>query len=349
MKLSERIRAFARTPSGYGIFLAVIVLLVSASILFGGVELGIIGFLVFGFGVPIYLGWNKSFRTMAIVGLVILVAVGPVLSVFLTNQYLQPSPAAYSSDGLLQNGIVTPFSASGNHGKYDFQVAVYPSRTPQNGTVRSVTLYVTNCPLDNYSTGVHNSCGGNPDYFLVVSQNLTPSQTNSSSVRITFSEQLPGNEILNYIFRANYSYRFTSNNTTVTRFGYSCAGYSPSGAACGWVEGPVTGTFGSIYGLVLLDSYALEILPGIILFAILGLYVFLKRRERRRQEAAMQMAEGTAGAEGSAPLRQSEATCPSCHAVVNPGEDFCWKCGTKLPSIPGPSSSNARNGNGTGK
>jgi hypothetical protein len=329
VSLKDRIRNFARTRLGYGVFLTVIILILAGLVVLTGDDafLMAVSLVIFALALPIYLGWNRRLRTLAVVAAVILLLVPPVAAAPETGQLLVPSPAVSSADGVLQNGTVNPFSGPGVQGRYNFTVEVYPTRAPDNGTVTNVTLYVTNCPFDNFTQ--HNNCHYNPDYFLQTRINLSASQRRMPEVTLSYDVPLPSGEILDYILEADYVYNVTSNGTVRTYTGTSCAGLSSNGT-CGWMEGPVTATFAQTYGLVLLGFYESFLFLAIIVYVALGLYSYLKLRERRRLAAAARNADGTS----TPPLpsgQVAERTCPSCGAVVKPDEDFCWKCGKSLP------------------
>ncbi|MGP8077561.1 MAG: hypothetical protein ACLQD8_02525 [Thermoplasmata archaeon] len=120
------------------------------------------------------------------------------------------------------------------------------------------------------------------------------------------------------------------------------------------LEGPVVGSFGTIFEVVLPSVYLEDFLYlGAPFYAVLLLYAVFKNRERKREDAKERNAgpiPPTSAAEtaasgaptaatplGSAPAAKppsgpgkGELACPNCEAVVYPGEAKCWKCGSSL-------------------
>lgn len=337
----KRLTNFAGKPIGYGVLIALIVLVVAGSLYYVGVLLGAIVLLLMGFGFPIYLGWNRSFRNLWILALVITIAAPPIWGALATNELFTPYSPPNSSDPLLSGSVlqgahVDPFSyppASGN--SYHFEINA--ARQNHNATpinLTAVYLWVTDCPYDG--AGTQNACGGNPDYYQTYPYVIQPANVSRPTDTAYFNRTLPANEVFYYVFTANYTINIYTANHTLKGNGYSyaCLGYCSivQGIAqptaqqnIYWNEGPITGSWATIYGTKLLPGYYL-VMAGLggLLGVIILIYRFLKMRERRRHEEAGAAATGT--------VSSGETRCPQCSAVVKPGESFCWKCGGSLES-----------------
>lgn len=338
MSIGSRIKAFAGTLPGYAVFLAIIVLVVAASLVYLGTIFGAITLLIFAFGVPVYLGWGRSLKHFLLIALVVSLLIPPISSVLLTNELVTPSPAYVSPDNVLQHAVVSPFQATS--GKFNFSVDVNHSSLPKNYRLTQVFLWVTNCPSDSNST--RGQCGGN-DFFQNLTYALTPSEQNlTGTYPVSFLETLPGGQIFYFEF-----WTWGINTTTNSAYSSSCTG-PPGQGICGYAEGPVTGSYGTIYALVLVEVYLLMAEIGILLVVAILFYRFLKGREKRRNEMARAQAEDRREGASPAvkPLKSSTSKtleaggnkCPQCGAAVEPGEAFCWKCGKDLPSTSPPSS-----------
>ena len=336
----ESILAFAHKPVGYIFFVVVIILLTGLALFETGILFGAIIMIMLAFGLPVYLGWNKSFRTLLIVAIVVTAGVAPLWAAFTNNELFTPYGPGPSLDGfnnnshVLQDAGVTPFSSSsGPGGIFHFTVTAVNQNVSFNGTVTSqihvtaVYLWVTDCPYDGQ--GSTNGCGGNPDFFHEYGPDqLGPSTFNRTENQVWFNMSLPGDSIMYYIFTANYT--FDKNGLG---YDYSCLGYCEiyQGHAVPvpnqsyyWNEGPITGTWSYIYAVKLLPSfYLLTGALGAILIAILFVYRWLKTREKKRMAVAAESAEGTPA--------EDEKTCENCGAELKPGEVFCWKCGKQVP------------------
>ena len=206
----SRLSEFAQTPLGYVTLMALIVLGVAGSLYELQILLGAAVMLILGFGLPIYLGWNKSYRTMFIVVLVIAVATPPVWGAIANNQLFAPYSPPASVDNILQNAQVNPFSYPPHaDGTYHFRVNAVRQSTGYNGTwgfmdVGWVGLWVTNCPYDG--AGLTNGCGGSPtDYFHNFTYNVPAARQGLPSVPAFFNVTLPSNQIIYYVFTANYT------------------------------------------------------------------------------------------------------------------------------------------------
>lgn len=338
----QSLLSFAGKPVGFGLIVALIIVATALALFETGILFGAIIMIFLAFGLPVYLGWNKSFRTLLIVALVVTAGVAPLWAAFTTNELYTPYAPGPSADGyfnnssILQRASVSPFASStGPGGVFHFTVtAVNVPNLAYNSSVYTaihvtqVYLWVTDCPYDGQ--GSTNGCSGNPDFFHQYGPiQLGTSSYNNGENEVWFNMSLPGDRIMYYVFTANYTY-----NRTNLGYGYSCLGYCEiyHGTAVPiaqqsyyWNEGPITGTWGVIYATKLLPSfYLLTAALGAILVAILFVYRWLKNREKQRMSAAAASAEGSSGME--------EKSCDSCGAELRPGEVFCWKCGKQIPA-----------------
>ena len=331
MSIGSKIKAFAATPPGYVVFLAIIVLVVAASLVYLGTIFGAITLLIFAFGIPVYLGWGRSLRHFLLIALVVSLLIPPISSVLLTNELVTPSPAYVSPDNALQNAVVTPFQATST--SFNFSVEVNPSHLPTAYHLTQVFLWVTNCPSDSNSS--RGQCGGS-DFFQNLTYTVPSSRQNlTTNYPVSFVESLPGGQIFYFEF-----WTWGRNTTTNSTYSSSCTG-PPGQGICGYAEGPVTGSYGTIYQLVLVEVYLLMAEIGILLVVAILFYRFLKGREKRRNDLAKAQAEDqqAVAAPVAKPLKSSSSTggeapsgtkCPQCGATVEPGEAFCWKCGRDL-------------------
>jgi hypothetical protein len=338
----ESLRKFSQSPVGLSVFIALIVLGTAWGLIEFGPFIGAIWMILLGFVVPVYLGWKKSYKTMFLVVLVILVASPPVYAALYNNQLFVPYSVPSSSDNILQHASVNPFTyppAKGN--TYDFSIATYSVNMSGNHTrTTAVTLWITDCPNDGY--GSNDQCGYDPDYlqsfpyYINATNTSSPDKVPLRTVNWAYwNLTLPSNKIMYFQFTAN----FTVGNTTT--YGYSAIGYCTfSQGVCRpaslesayWLEGPITGSWNAIFVTLLPSSYLLVGVLCSLLAIIIIVYRYLKIREKRRQEEAKAAASGT-------PTPQ-EARCSSCGAIMKKDETTCWKCGKlqSTPSLPPPSS-----------
>jgi hypothetical protein len=330
------IKAFFNKPYGRVLLLLLIALALAGSAIYLGYLIAIPVFLLLGLGLPIYLGWTRP-RTLFLVGISAVLVAGPIVTAGTVSLLLTPGPAVNGSvfspftQSVLQNATVHPYSEAAG-GDFSFVVDVNPAFLPSGhkSNVLWVDLFVSTCP--NAITNNSSSCGGLNAYPFH-EQNY--SFANSSTAQThTFIQDLGGVNVWWWTMRAGY------NNST----GNIAWIYIQPGNGYSTAEGPVTGSFLSIYTLILPAIYfTVFIYPGLVFFLGVLVYLFLKMRQRRRAGGAPMLPAVTAPATGAAaaapagpgttvPAAPSkpELSCPNCGAVVYAGETRCWKCGTPL-------------------
>jgi hypothetical protein len=324
------VRTFASRSWGRALLLAVAIAVVAWSFIYLGEVIAIGAFLLLALILPIYLGWKRP-RHLAIAGLVVLLLAAPISGALETNLIRTPVPVAASANTLpdgnggsvLQNASVGPFNGvSGTN--FSFVVDVFPRYLPPNTSLVDVVLVVSTCPT---ATGNQSSpfCSAGYPFFL---QNRTFATSPNATFEITFHQQLPGPDIWWWTIYAQTQNTSGGYHTTFLLAGQ---GYST-------IEGPVTGSWTDIFGIVVGQVYLYMFLYlGIIYYLALLAYTWFKVRESKRKSPG-----GTFPASaplpppppGSAPPPQSpspsEEHCPKCNAVVYPNESQCWKCGTPL-------------------
>jgi hypothetical protein len=348
------LRAFVGTLYGK-LALGVLALVTLAlSFYYLGPYFAIPTFLLFGLGIPIYLGW-KIPRQLAVLGIVVILACGPLINWGLTGQAMLPSPAASSavdatntSNGhpVLDNAIVSPYNGPGGS-SFTFSVNMYTDRLPKNTTPYSLEVFVSTCPG---ATGNSSPFCGSGYPFYPVNQSVV-NVTGSPATEV-FHVALPGPNIWWWqMGLLAKTVKFdTATNQSVTSYQWI---FLAVPNAYGAVQGPVTGTWTSTY-VLLLPQTVLDVLfyPGIVFYLALLVYVFLKNREARRKASRAGAGSGTipptsgnpptAGTppilpSGTAPSTSGgsgrvENACPKCGAVVYANETNCWKCGAALPT-----------------
>lgn len=350
MQRAASLRAFVQTRWGKLALVALAVLTLSASFYYLGPYFAIPTLLLFGLGLPIYLGW-KIPRQLAVVGLAAILLSGPIINYGLTSQAMAPSPTFGSSTDLSNTTNGLPVLANATEGPYNggggstftFSVEIHADRLPSNYTPDQMWLYVSTCPG---ATGPSSPfCGSGYPFYPV---NQTVVNDTKGSTTVTFHLALPGPNIWWWQMGllADRSILNVTTNKTNTTYQWI---FLEVNNAYGAVQGPITGTWLSTYDL-LLPQTVIDVLfyPGIVFYLALLVYLWLKRREASKK-AARAAAGGasipptsgaapTVGAPGTPPAassadsaaRRPETSCPKCGAVVYPKETQCWKCGAPL-------------------
>ncbi len=347
-----RFRRFAQTPVGKVTLVVISTLLVLGTFAYVSPLLAVPVFLFTGLAIPIMSGVKRP-RFLAVSGLVVLLAVAPVANVVYTQMLLTPVPAAasdplspYGAGGsVLQNASVAPFSGdSGTN--FTWTVTFDPTHlaaelNKTNWSNDTLQLYISTCPGATAKNASY--CGSGYPFTIL---NYSFAARPVGPTEITFHHIVGTDGVWSWQMGLLVQNNTTHNFSRILLVG------DPT-----WngIEGPVVGGFTTVYGALLLDLYVTEFLYlGAPFYVLLLLYMLLKSRERRRQEALQRvprpvspggpagetgpgskLPEGPpgpgqlAGAPGPA---AGENACPSCQAVVYPGEKSCWKCGTSLPA-----------------
>ncbi|MGI0129104.1 MAG: hypothetical protein ACREEC_02965, partial [Thermoplasmata archaeon] len=332
-------RGFLRTSAGRAILLAVAIVVVGLATGYISALVGIPAMLVFGLGIPIWVGF-KAPRYLALSGLVILLLAAPIANVALTQQIMTPIGASSSSNllpvgnggSVLQDSYVSPY-VGGTSTNFTWTVTVYPQYVPAgNSTPLWLNLYISNCP--GATTNNSQTCA--PPYPFVV-RNV--SWVNGTDL-YTFHYQIGSTGIWDW--QLSITVRNNASHALYDIFLVGDPTYNG-------IEGPVVGRFGDIYASLLLDVYVEVFLYlGASFYFVLLIYMILKRRERGKADAARRAAgptptddqgpsvpASTKTPESPTPRAAGIATpkegaCPNCGAVVYAGEKTCWKCGATL-------------------
>ena len=339
MKPKGTVRGFVATPLGKACLVALSAAILTLSIAFTGFFVAIPAFVIFGLGLPIYLGWKRP-RQLAIAGLVALLIAGPAVSAIYTVEVRQPTPPVAStpetnatgvSGSALQNAYVTPFLGSGGS-TFHFSTEVYPTYFGAGQNLTEIVLYISTC---EYAVTLNSSpdCSG-PSLLHYANESFAKSP--SSPITVGFNVTLGAENIWYWTIGAGVRNESSGVYTwvwVVPPYGYDA------------VPGPVTGDWFSTFGMltpgILFQTF---LYPGLVYGIALMLYVFLKNREARRKgtrDPGMlpppRPGEPGALAPGADPAAPppKERACPNCQAVVYPHEVRCWKCGTDLTGASG--------------
>ena len=357
----SRFRDFVQKPLGRGLLIALAILVVVGA--YGYLQqpiLAIPALLIFGLGLPIWLGIKRP-RYLAIAGIVIILIAAPLSGLPIAQSLRAPiTPATSLTDlpgtnghALLANATVSPYTGSTST-NFTWTVTVDPAGIPTGNTTPVLLyLYISTCPGATSGTSPPTWCSAGYPFIQLNGSSQIPTPFNHS-VTATFHYQIGSNGIWDWQMGV-----YTFNNTTHKGFYQNLVGDPQYNA----LEGPVVGDYATTYSellpLILTTSLVYLALPY---YLVLLLYMFFKSRERRRKETAARAAgpvppTGSAppgagtpplgGRKGGAPPPASEAApavperaCPNCNAVVYENETSCWKCGANLRSgSPLPSSS----------
>jgi hypothetical protein len=359
-----RFRRFLPTPAGRILLILLAILAVFATYAYITAVLAIPTILLFGLAVPIWGGLKRP-RFLALVGLVVIVAVAPLATVVFTQEVFVPVGVADSSTDLsesngyavLQNASVHPYTGTTDT-VFTWTVTVFPANVPRgNETPYELDLYVSTCPG---ATGNNSPNCAQPYSFNVLDNRTLPGANETPIAgalpyNVTFSYRIGSTGIWAWQMGL-----FTLNSTTKNPSFQELVGDPTYNG----IEGPVVGSFTTIYSELLLTIYFQDLLfLGAPFYFVLLIYMLFKNRERRKKEAQQRApgpvppvtapggttsappAKGTplpssrtlsgsaAGPPAAAPAGQ-ELNCPKCNAVVYAGERTCWKCGAPLPLLP---------------
>ncbi len=350
-------RRFVQTPVGKGLLIAFAVLTVFATFVYVSTFLAIPVMLIVGLALPIYGGLKRP-RYLAVSGLVVLLVVAPIATAVITQEIFEPVGTSTSSPSLpeghggavLQNATVSPFSGTSST-NFTWTVTIFPQYlSPYNSSPLWISLYLSTCPG---ATGNNspNCAAGYPfyNYTDVFTTNVTAETT------VAFHETVGSNGIWSWQMGLAMRNLTTGNLTWIFLVG------DPT---YNGIEGPVVGSWGTIYGELIGTVYFDDLLfVGGPFYFILLIYMIFKNRERRRSDAGRRMpppvpptpssapppapsgsaplpsaspapppiSPVVAPAGGAPPPSADERSCPNCQAVVYANETTCWKCGAKLP------------------
>ncbi len=328
------IRKFLSSRLGLAVLTAIAVLATSGAFLVGEYLTGAIAALLFGLGIPIWVG-QKSIKWLAVIGVAIIALSPAIATAFEVPVVLTPSGAVGSSSQILQNATVSPyFAAPGS--TFNWSVQVVPSKVPVGNETRNITLYLSTCPG---ATGPNDpNCGAGYAFY-----NYTQPLVNLSSPReVTFSERINSSNIWDWQMSLAYTSNSPRTNTTYV--------FLTGDPTYNGIAGPVVANgWGGAYALIVGAIYSDYLIVGIVFFIAVLIYAVFKQRRQRRAQAVSRAAPpeqpstapgalapagpgpGVPLASGaSRPPATEELACPNCGAVVYPKETFCWKCGTSL-------------------
>jgi len=340
------LRGFVQSPVGRVLLIALTIGVVFGAFVYASLLLAIPAFLIFGLGIPIYAGIKRP-RYVALAGLVVILAVSPLVSLALTDEIMTPSGIATSSPSLpdgnggsvLQSAQVTPFNGDTST-NFTWTVTVYPQYLANTGLEpRFLHLYLSTCPGATSA----NESGCNAGYlFKELTINVTGLNL-SKAQNFTFRWTLGVTGIW------DWQMSLEVNNTTAKNEYFVYLVGDPNYDA---IEGPVVGTSAMVFEQLLPTIYLDAFLfLGIPFYFVLLLYMYLKNREKRRKEIRNRAAgpipptsaAGSGGGQPPTPVPSGEQTtgpppgesaCPNCGAVIYPAESKCWKCGADLKGSP---------------
>jgi hypothetical protein len=349
------LRGFLRSRLGLVSIVLFCIAVVSVTFAFNAL-LAIPAMLLFGFGVPVWLGIKRP-RILALAGLVVLLVVAPLATILLAQESLV-NPGAASSPGLapleeggsvLQNATISPFVGSLST-NYTWSVQVFPRflGAPLNGsnwTNDSVQLYISTCPgaTATFSPGY---CPSGYS-LIIVSHTFAGPTAPANGTTVTFHHDVTAETIWSWQMEL-----LVQNRTNATNPYRIELNGDPTYDG---LEGPVVGGFATAYGALIVTIYEAEFLYlGVVFFFVLLLYWWYKQREARTKAAIKRTAQAMVAASGSTPPAAGppgagggappspgpspashERACPNCGAVVYAGEAKCWKCGSPLGGSPG--------------
>lgn len=337
-------RRFLVTPVGKALLVAATILVVFASFVYIQTIVAIPVFLLFGLALPIWIG-IKAPRFLALSGLVVILLVAPVANAVISQEILTPLSPASSGTGLpysngsspvLQNAFVTPYTG-GSSTNFTWQVTIYPQYLPYpNSSLEWITLYISSCPGATGNSSPYCS----PPYTLW-SLNDSSIANATAPTMVTFHYTIGTQGIWDWQMELAFRNGTAGNTSYMLLVG---------DATYNGLEGPVVGTYSTVY-LALLPTLYVDVLLflGLPFYIVLLIYMVIKSRQRRREDAARRAAGpppteesgsgGSAaapsvGTPGPAPASgvpvPTEGACPNCGAVVYANETTCWKCGASI-------------------
>jgi hypothetical protein len=347
-------RRFLQTAPGKALLIAITILVTFASFVYVDTLIAIPAFLLFGLAIPIWVGL-KSPRYLAISGLVVVLLVAPIANAVITQEVLTPLGTSASDNVLpygnggsvMQGAIVSPYTGSTST-NFTWTVDVYPQYLPggSHSYLDYLELFVSTCP--GATTPNSPSCS-TPYPFHVLNQTLPATNaTNTTLIPVTFHFVIGSENIWEW----QMTLAFVNGTSNATNFIPLVGDPTYNG-----IEGPVVGTYSSVYAALIGTLYIDDLLfLGLPFYIVLLVYLVFKSFQRRRQQRSQDMSRHAAemssggsaspaapsgpgpGSSTSSPAASSgasapvatEGACPKCGAVVYANETTCWKCGAPL-------------------
>jgi hypothetical protein len=326
----EGVKAFAQSLPGKIALTLLAGGIAAASFAYIGILIALGAFLLFMLALPIYLGWKRP-RELAVAGLVAMLVAAPISSLAYTAQFRTPvapvSSDAQNGGSVLSDAQVRPFAGAAG-GTYDFSVQVNPQYLPAGAHAPEyVVVYLSTC--NGAITSNNSACGGGGYPFWVLNQSFSTSLGNVTNVTLHQKLNMPSL----WYWEMAFVFQSATNQSTWV--------WVDPGLGNTAVQGPVSGDFTSTFTYVLPDIFGdVFLYLGLVFYAGLLVYLFLRNRRERRAAAEAAPAPGMGGSPPSgppggpgAPARPmgTERSCPKCGAVIYPAETTCWKCGAAVP------------------
>lgn len=298
-----------------------------------------------------------SNATVTIDGAGVAIAV-PFATTTFSVTFTETGLASGAATQVIQDADVTPFHGSSST-EFTWTATIYPQYLPSNESDPLwVSLYISTCPGATSPNGTTYCSAGYAFY------QVTDFFCSDPATLATCEASAP---VMHGATAVSFNYTIGSDGIWDWQMGLAAedlATHTPiytllvGDPTYDGIEGPIVGSYGTIFEVVLPSVYLEDFLYlGAPFYAVLLLYMFFKSRERRRDDARRRTAgpiPPTSGAEtgdtppsggpaagGAEPSARpppgpgkGEQACPNCQAVVYPGEAKCWKCGATLPAAP---------------
>lgn len=335
------VKAFLSGRLGRIILIVIAILVVVGAFLFAGVLFAILAVLIFGLGIPIWVGASQP-RYLAVLGVAVLAVSPAIITAVEVPLILTPPGYSASTDGVMQNATVTPFSAAAGT-NFTWTVQIFPAFLPAGYNTVNLTLYVSTCPGATGNNSPYCS-SGYPLYWVGLG---IPNLTRLTPTTETFHLAIPTSNVWNWQMGLYYG-KWNQSSNQFSNLTFDLLAGDPSYNS---IEGPVTADWAGVYSLLVGSIYLSTLLYiGLAFFIALLVYMLFRMRRMRRQQEARRarppppapgekapLASASAGGapatpagDGPAPPPPKETACPNCGAVVYPNETFCWKCGAPL-------------------
>ncbi|HTT26209.1 MAG TPA: hypothetical protein VMH90_04515 [Thermoplasmata archaeon] len=323
------VKGFVATPAGKVGLTALAVGAIYAGFIYLGVLIAIASFVFVMLLLPLYFGWSNT-RQLAVAGFAALVIAAPLVSAGYTQELRTPvGPVDSPVDGngsVLTHAESVPFTGDAGT-TFEFRVTINPQFLPKGAQGPEYLLvFLSTCY--GAVTANDSSCGGSGYPFWELNHTFATPLVNATTVQV--SQRL--NESNLWSWNMAFVYRNATNATQWAWIG---------GSEFFSIQGPISGSFGDTYLLVLPTFYEVVFLyTGSVYFGALVIYLYIKSRQNRRNPPPMPgpSVPGGTGAPGAPPgtTPRIERSCPKCGAVVYPEESACWKCGAPLTATATP-------------